>query len=82
MSYSTISHRSQVPATAATYFGTFAPHPTVAQVFHPAKGWMDYPGRKYISASHARKLRQEGITSIALRSGNRVADFNITELVK
>jgi hypothetical protein len=57
-------------------------HPTIAQVFRPGRGWTDYPGIKRISPSWACKLRTQGITHIALRVNNRVADFDIKELVK
>jgi hypothetical protein len=57
-------------------------HPTIAQVFRPGRGWTDYPGTKRISPSWARKLRAQGITHISLRVNNRVADFDIKELVK
>ena len=57
-------------------------HPVIDQVFTSDRGWVRYSFRKRISPTWARKLRAQGITRVALRVGDRVADFTIQELVK
>jgi hypothetical protein len=56
-------------------------HPVIESTFVPERGWVKYPFRKRISPTWARKLRAQGVTSVALRVGDRVADFTIKELV-
>lgn len=80
-----MSHSSSVPPKAATYFGIatrppYAEHPTIEQVFRDTSGWARYPITKRVSLSAVRRLRKEGVSSIALRYGARVADFRIIEL--
>lgn len=82
-----MSHQSQVPAKIAEYFGcgTLPPydeHPTIAQVFAPGRGWKTYSGTKRVSFSWIRKLRREGVTSIAIRYHGRVADFTVDEIIR
>lgn len=61
-------------------------HPVVREEFHPARGWTTYRMRKRITRSWVRKLRQQGVTTVALLLGTgangrpRVADFRLTEL--
>jgi hypothetical protein len=60
--------------------------PVVRQEFHPDRGWTSYHMRKRITRSWVRKLRQQGVTTVALLLGTgaggrpRVADFRLTEL--
>ena len=73
--------QSQVPARAATFFGTRT-HPVIAEVFTPAKGWKRHPLRaKRVSRSELLRLRREGALAVALSADGRVADFTITELL-
>lgn len=73
--------QAQVPATAAKYFGANGEHPIIVQAFK-ASGWARYPFKKRISGAWARKMKKEGVTHVALKSGNRVADFRIEELTR
>jgi len=82
-----MSHQSQVPGLVADYFkcGTqppFAEYPTIAQTFKPGRGWSTYSGVKRVSLSWLRKLRAEGVTSVALDYQGRVADFTIAEITR
>lgn len=80
------SRASRVPAAAVAYFGPVAlyrgGHPLVEQVFRPGQGWRRHPLRKRVSGSEVRRLRADGVTVVALRSGSRLADFDIRELVR
>lgn len=62
------------------YFGS-TESPIVTQEYRPGKGWVRTNFRKRISASWARKLKGEGVTSVALTLGERTADFQIEELL-
>jgi hypothetical protein len=54
----------------------------VAETFAPGAGWKVWNRyRKTVTASWVRKLRQEGVTVVALTDGRRVADFRIAELL-
>lgn len=77
-------HQASVPKVAAEYFGPtdYRTHPVIAQTFRPSIGWRTYNSTKRISLNHARKLRAAGVTSVALRSNGRLADFQIKELVR
>lgn len=77
----TVSHKAQVPPAAARHFGADAEHPVIAQEFRPGRGWTKAPMRKRVSESWLRKLEREGIETVALESGGRVADFSIRELL-
>ena len=85
----TSSHQAQEPTAVAAYFanvpgscGMSREHARIAAVFVPSKGWTTYPMHKRISPSWAKKMRREGITSVALKSEGRMADFQIAELVR
>lgn len=91
------SHQAQVPALVREYFADPTPpaaydgealraldrieHPVVAQTFAPGRGWKTTSYRKRVSASWLRKLRAEGVTAVGLRSGARLADFTIDEVL-
>jgi hypothetical protein len=62
------------------YFGTGAA--IVAQEFSPGKGWISRRYRKRVSFSWLRKLRNEGVTHVALSADGRVADFGVDELLR
>ena len=76
--------QAQEPAVVADYFGTVhtREHALVAEVFKPSTGWTRSPVRKRINPTWARKARREGVTAVAVRCGARLADFQITELVR
>jgi hypothetical protein len=74
----THSHQSSTSPTVAAYFGGDH-HPTIAQTFHPDRGWRRSPGRKRISRSWARQLRREGVTGLQRTDGVRHADFRTQE---
>lgn len=76
-----MAHQAQLPPVAARYFGQHAEHPLVEEQFTPGKGWKRTGYRKRISTSWARKLAASGVTDVALRSGGRLADFAIADLV-
>lgn len=64
------------------YFGSRADWPVIEQEFHPDQGWVSRPRwRKKVTQSWLRKLRREGVTLVALRSGARSADFGVSELL-
>jgi hypothetical protein len=67
------------------YFGTYgvpgAEIPVIAQSFTPGKGWSRYPFRKRVSRAWLRKMKAEGVTSVALALNGRLADFRIAELL-
>lgn len=80
---------SQEPAAVAAYFGPLDPrrgegreHAIVAETFTPETGWKRSPVRKRISGSWARAARRSGITTVALTSAGRLADFRIEELTR
>jgi len=83
-----MNHQSQVPPVVYAYLRNIGTdprsHPTIAQVFKPGRGWVRYPGRKFISASWAQKLRaSEGVTHLGLRvAPGRVADFSVAEILR
>lgn len=76
--------QAQVPGLVADYFGAAAraEHPVIAGVFTPGKGWKRPPANHRVSMSWLRKLRGEGVTSVALDCGGRTADFTIAEVVR
>lgn len=77
-----------VPAIAASYFGISrthgdpAVHPVIEQVFTDGRGWRRLGYRKRVSLNAARQLRKDGVSSVSLRCGARLADFRIQELVR
>lgn len=75
--------RPKVPALVREYFAAPTPseHPIVAQTFVPGRGWKTTSYRKRVSASWLCKLRAEGVTAVGLRSGARLADFTIDEVL-
>jgi hypothetical protein len=78
------THQSTVPRVAAAYFGCGTQpdlHPIIEAVYRPGRGWKRYPIRKRVSGSCILALRREGVTDVALRSGGRLADFRISELI-
>lgn len=77
-----MTHQSQVPHVAASYFASISvtEHPLIAETYMPGRGWQRYAGRKRVSHAEARKLRQSGVTMIALDAGGHRADFNVREL--
>lgn len=89
-------HQSAVPRLIEDYFRRWVPgyaetvdtrsHPLIVQTFVPGVGWRNYPGRKRVSLSWLRKLRQEeGVTVVAVRSDlapSRVADFAINDVIR
>lgn len=82
-----MTHQSMVPGLVADYFkcGTLPPpaeFPVIAQTFRPGRGWTQYPGVKRVSLSWLRKLRREGVTSVAIGYQGRVADFTIAEIAR
>lgn len=82
------SRSASVPKVAADYFDRVrreqgrSEHPVIELVFWPDRGWRRHPLRKRISLNEARRLRREGAAAVALRSGGRLADFQIQELTK
>lgn len=61
------------------YFGPV--RVTVAETFTPGTGWQSWARyRKGVTFSWVRKLRQTGVTTVALTDGHRTADFQIAEL--
>lgn len=81
-----ISFASKVPPAALSYFGKevmgASMHPVVHAEFHPNAGWKRQSYNKRISRSWALKLRKQGVTHVALKSGTRQADFAIEELTR
>jgi hypothetical protein len=80
-------HQAQVPARIAEYFGCgtlpgAAEHPVIGQIFRPEVGWRRYTFRKRVSLSWLRKLRAQGVTSVAIDYHGRRADFTIDEVVR
>jgi|SRR5882724_12289142 len=79
------THRSQVPALVAAYFGIsilgIDGHPLITSEFRPSWGWGRSQTAHRVSVSWLRKLRAEGVTSVALRLDGRVADFTIAEIL-
>jgi hypothetical protein len=49
--------------------GTRWPHPWVAEVFHPDRGWTRQAMAKRISPSWARSLRRDGAQAVRLAFG-------------
>lgn len=83
------THQATVPQKIADYFGIprnpawyDGRHPTIESTFVPGRGWRRYPIRKRISGNAVRQLRAEGVTHIAVKYGERVADFTIKEASK
>jgi hypothetical protein len=87
------SHQAREPQAVAEHFNRYGyigwpdqggrrDHALIHSTFTPGKGWKRYPIRKRISRSWARKLRQEGVTTVSLVSAGREADFRIAELAK
>lgn len=64
----------------AAYFGPV--RVTVAQTFTSGVGWESWDRyRKGVTYSWIRKLRQAGVTTVALTDGRWIADFQVTELL-
>lgn len=79
-----MNRQAQVPGKIADYFGTAArtEHPVIAEAFAPGTGWTRYPIRKRVSLSWLRKMRREGVTSVAIACQGRLADFTIAEIIR
>lgn len=83
-------HSASVPKVVEEYFlrnhgintRFLANHPIIAQSYVPGKGWKDYPFKKRISGAWARKMREEGVTVVALQVGRFTVDFQIKELLR
>ena len=73
-------HINAVPTTAE-YFAAGTETPTIAQEFRRGNGWVRQIHRKKVSAAWLRKLRDEGVTHVALKFDGRLADFSIEELL-
>lgn len=77
-----MTHQATVPPAAARYFGREAEHPIVEQEFRPGRGWVTTGYRKRVSGAWIRKRRAAGVAHVALRSGARLADFRVEELLR
>lgn len=82
-----MSHQAHVPGAIAAYFGSgtlppYDEHPLIGQTFRPGVGWRRYTFRKRVSTSWLRKLRAEGVTSVAIDYKGRRADFTIDEVLR
>lgn len=79
-----MTHQAQVPGLIADYFGEAArdEHPVIAEQFTPGKGWKRSPIRKRVSVSWLRKIKREGVTSVAVTCAGRRADFTIAEVIR
>jgi len=75
------SYSIQPIPLVASYFGEPCA-PVIAQTFKPGQGWKRYTFAKRVSRSWVRKLKAQGITSVALAHNGRLADFTVTELLK
>lgn len=78
-----MSFKSKVPSKVAAYYGTdiggtLNDMISVSAVFKPEVGWINRKARP--SLRKMRQYRQEGITMVAFKFGNRVADFGIAEV--
>jgi hypothetical protein len=80
--------QARVPDILVDYFGVAAlfddanNHPVIAQSYTPGRGWKNLGFRKRVSISWLRKMRKAGATHVAIRLGNRVADFSISEILR
>lgn len=73
-------HIKAIP-TATEYFAAGTETPTIAHEFRRGNGWVRQIHRKKVSAAWLRKLRDEGVTHVALKFDGRLADFSIEELL-
>jgi len=76
---------SRIPGAVTRTYGKGISHPVIAEEFHPERGWIKPGWNKRITASYARKLRQQGVTFVALRMTDEegrtfVADYRTSEL--
>lgn len=89
-----MSGPARIPRAVADYFEKYVvgwdpsdrkAHPVIKQVFTPGKGWKNHPTNKRVSISWLRKLRDEGVTVIAVAAPthpNRIVDFGIREVCR
>lgn len=85
-----MNYTSKVPAAAAEYFKIDQRpprevHPTIADVYYPGEGWSRWQRLPMfrglmISQSKVRRMRSLGITHVAIRYRDKVADFSTKEL--
>jgi len=75
-----VSHSIEVIPAVAAYFGADV-SPVIEQEYRVSRGWVVTGFNKRVSRAWLRKLRREGVTSVALRHGARLADFTVTELL-
>ena len=76
-----MSHSIEPIPVVAQYFDDPQAKPVIEQEYVPGRGWRDTGYNKRVSKAWLRKLRQEGVTSVALEYGGRVADFRVDELL-
>jgi hypothetical protein len=72
----------QIAGQIRGYFGSDAEGAVVDSEFTPGFGWVS--ARQPIPATieTLRKLRRTGTTAVAVRLGDRVADFDVDEVLK
>lgn len=75
------SYQIKVPRAVVDYFGADAEHAYIEQEFTPVRGWVRQSYRKRPSYSWGMKLRCRGVTHVALRCGDRLADFTVGEII-
>jgi hypothetical protein len=76
-----MSHTSQVPEPAASYFASrsVSEHPIIAYAFNPERGWHRHPIRWRVSGRAIRRLRERGYTDVALEAGGHTVNFSLKE---
>lgn len=75
------SNAIQPIPVVTSYFGEVCA-PLIGQTFTPGRGWRRYTFNKRVSRAWVRKLKDEGVTSVALAHAGRLADFTVAELLK
>lgn len=57
-------------------------NPVIVEEFAAGTGWRRTGWRKRASMSWLRKLREQGVESVALEVNGRAADFTVAELIR
>lgn len=74
---------AQVPTAIAEYFDEPEANPTVEQVFIPERGWV-HTGwdHRVITRAMVAEMYRANVTTVAVRYGRSVADFQVKELTR